>query len=332
MALTATVSQSTGEAPSASPVAIEKARAGLGDRVFKAVCIAAASSLVVLAGAMVAVLFNAAFACIKSMGWGFLVGQDWNPVTGQFGALPFIYGTLATSLIAFAFAGPLGIGIALVLTEMAPRGLRAVLSYFVELLAAIPSIVFGLWGMFVLAPLMREHVDPLLISYLGKPLFVGPTTGLSLMTAAMVLTVMILPTVMSLCREVFDAVPSTAREAALALGATRWESIRMAVLAPTTPGMVGALLLGLGRALGETMAVTMVIGNRPEISANLLGASHSMAAVIANEFSEAVSDVHIAALAEIGLLLMGVTILLNLMARLLVMWTTGRYSDGKKGR
>jgi phosphate transport system permease protein len=331
MALAASISQTTGEAPGASPVAIERARPGLGDRIFKAVCIAAATSLVVLACAMMVVLWNAAAACVHAMGWSFLTNEDWNPVTEKFGALAFVYGTLVSSLLAFAFAGPLGIGIALVLTEMAPRRLRAVLSYFVELLAAIPSIVFGLWGMFVLAPVMREHVDPFLAAYIGRPFFIGPSTGLSLLTASLVLTVMILPTVMSLCREVFDAVPSTAREAALALGATRWESIRMAVLAPTRAGMVGALLLGLGRALGETMAVTMVIGNRPEASLNLLGASHSMASVIANEFSEAVSDTHIAALAEIGLLLMGVTILLNLLARLLVKSTTGRFSDGKKG-
>ena len=318
----------TGGALAAPPVVNEKARTGLGDRVFRAVCTVAAFSLVLLAGAMVAVLWRASAACFSKMGFGFILGRDWNPVTEQFGALPFIYGTLVSSFIAFAIAGPLGIGIALVLTEMAPRRLRAVLSYFVELLAAIPSVVFGLWGMFVLAPIMREHVDPLLAHWLGKPFFFGESTGLSLFSASILLSIMILPTVMSLCREVFDAVPSTAREAALALGATQWETINLAVLQPTRPGQVGALLLGLGRALGETMAVTMIIGNRPEISANLLSASHSMASVIANEFSEAVSDVHIAALAEIGLMLMGVTIILNLLARLLVLWTNRRFAGG----
>jgi phosphate transport system permease protein len=319
------LTQSTGGAIT-PPVLVNKARVGVGDAIFKGLATMAALSLLALAGAMVVVLLQAADACIRGMGWGFLTGQDWNPVTGQFGALPFIYGTIASSMLAFVVAGPLGIGIALVLTEMAPRKLRAVLSYLVELLAAIPSVVFGLWGMFVLAPIMRDHVDPLLSHTLGKPFFFGASTGLSLLTASIVLAVMILPTVMSLCREVFDAVPATAREAALALGATQWETISLSVLKPTVPGMVGALLLGLGRALGETMAVTMVIGNRPEISVNLLGASHSMASVIANEFSEAVSDIHLAALAEIGLLLMGVTIVLNLMARLLVMWTTRRYA------
>jgi phosphate transport system permease protein len=287
--------------------------------------VAAAAFLPLLALAMLLVLGRASAACLAKMGWGFVASQDWNPVTEQFGALSFVYGTLASSFIAFCIAGPLGIGIALVLTELAPRRLRAVLSYVVELLAAVPSVVFGLWGMFVLAPIMRGYVDPLLIKTLGKPFFVGPSTGLSLLTASVVLAVMILPTVMSLCRELFDAVPATARESAFALGATRWEAIHLAVLLPTRPGQIGALLLGLGRALGETMAVTMVIGNRPEISVNLLGASHSMASVIANEFSEAVSDVHLGALAEIGLLLMVVTVLLNIFARLLVLWTTRRY-------
>jgi phosphate transport system permease protein len=270
---------------------------------------------------MVVELGTAASLALSAIGWKFFVTQGWNPVLDRFGALAFIYGTLVSSLLALAIAAPFGIGIALFLTEISPKSIREPVSFLVEMLAAIPSVVYGLWGIFVLAPFMRTHVDPLLIGAFGKPLFAPPSTGLSLLSASLILAIMILPTIMGVSREVFRTVPRGMRDAALALGATGWETIRVAVLSPSRAGLTGAMLLGVGRALGETMAVTMVIGNRPEISANFLGPSHTIAAVIANEFAEAASDVHLSALSALGLALMGITVLVNIAARVLV-WTT----------
>jgi phosphate transport system permease protein len=263
----------------------------------------------------------------------------WDPVNGVFYARPFLYGTLVTSLIALLIAVPLAIGVAIFLTEMCPRFLRGPLSFLTELLAAIPSVVYGLWAIFVLIPLLREYVNPVFMRIFNAQLtvklfgwtglvgddglFGGVNLGLGLLAAGVILAIMILPIIASLTREVMTAVPHSQREAALALGATRWEMIRIAVLRNARIGIVGSIILGLGRALGETMAVAMVIGNSPEIHKSLLSTGHSMASVIANEFSEATSDMHRSALIEIGLALFLVTILVNGFARLLV-WAVTR--------
>jgi phosphate transport system permease protein len=249
----------------------------------------------------------------------------WDPVNGHFSALPFVFGTLVTSFMALLLSVPLAIGVAIFLTEMCPRMLRTGLAFLTELLAAIPSIIYGLWAMFILVPILREHVNPLLIKYLGwTGLFTNDNpTGLGYTTAAVILAIMILPIISSLTREVMNAVPHSQREAVLALGATRWEMIRMGVLRNARIGIVGGVILGLGRALGETMAVTMVIGNTPEIGKSLLANGTSMSAVIANEYAEAFSDLHRSALTEIGLALFIVTIIVNALARLLV-WAVTR--------
>jgi phosphate transport system permease protein len=249
----------------------------------------------------------------------FLLERDWDPVTGSFGALPFIYGTVVTSAVAIAIAVPASVGLALFLSEMGPKGLRPVVSFAVETLAAIPSVVYGLWGLFVLVPWLRSSVEPALQQTLGfLPIFQGPPIGLGYLAAGLVLFVMILPTVTSVTGEVLKTVPSSLREAALALGATRWEAIRTAVLPYARPGILGAALLGLARALGETMAVTMVIGNSPEIHASLFAPGYTLPAVIANEFAEATGEVHLGALAGLALVLFGLSLLLNGLARLLV--------------
>ncbi len=249
----------------------------------------------------------------------------WDPVNGHFSALPFLYGTLVSSFLALLMAVPLAIGVAVFLTEMCPRVLRGPLAFLTELLAAIPSVIYGLWAVFVLVPLLREHVNPLLIRLLGwTSLFNDDNpTGLGFLAAGVILAIMILPIISSLTREVMTAVPHSQREAVLALGATRWEMIRMGVLRNARIGIVGAVILGLGRALGETMAVTMVIGNSPEIHRSMLANGSSMASVIANEFAEASSDLHTSALMELGLALFVVTIIVNALARVLV-WAVTR--------
>ena len=249
----------------------------------------------------------------------------WDPINAHFSALPFIFGTLVSSFLALLLAVPLAIGLAIFLTEMCPRGLRAPLAFITELLAAIPSVIYGLWAVFILVPLLREHVNPLLIQLFGwSGLFNDDNpTGLGFLAAGVILAIMILPIVSSLTREVMSAVPGSQREAVLALGATRWEMIRMGVLRNARIGIVGAVILGLGRALGETMAVTMVIGNTPQIARSLLSSGSSMASVIANEYAEASSDLHLSALTEIGLALFIVTIIVNALARLLV-WAVTR--------
>ncbi len=249
----------------------------------------------------------------------------WDPVNGLFSAVPFIYGTLVTSFLSLLIAVPLGVGLAVFLTEMCPGFLRGPLAFLTELLAAIPSIIYGLWAMYVLVPLLRDYVNPSLSHVLGWTGFFGDDnpTGLGFLAAGIILAIMILPIISSLTREVMSAVPHSQREAVLALGATRWEMIRMGVLRNARIGIVGAIILGLGRALGETMAVTMVIGNTPEIHRSLLANGTSMSAVIANEFTEAVSDLHKSALIEIGLALFLVTIVVNAFAQLLV-WAVTR--------
>ncbi len=249
----------------------------------------------------------------------------WDPVNGHFSALPFLFGTLVSSFLALVMAVPLAIGVAVFLTEMCPRFLRAPVAFITELLAAIPSVIYGLWAVFVLVPLLREYVNPVLIKGLGwTGLFSDDNpTGLGFLAAGVILAIMILPIISSLTREVMMAVPTSQREAVRALGATRWEMIRMGVLRNARIGIVGAIILGLGRALGETMAVTMVIGNSPEIHRSLLSNGATMASVIANEFTEAVGNMHLSALIEIGLALFIVTIIVNALAQLLI-WAVTR--------
>ena len=248
----------------------------------------------------------------------------WDPVNAHFSALPFIFGTLLSSLLALMLAVPLAVGLAVFLTEMCPSWLRGPLAFFTELLAAIPSVIYGMWAVFVLVPLLRDHLNPLLIKSLGWTGFFAADnpTGLGFVAAGIILAIMILPIISSLTREVMTAVPGSQREAVLALGATRWEMITMGVLRNARIGIVGAVILGLGRALGETMAVTMVIGNTPQIAHSLLANGTTMASVIANEYAEATSDMHRAALTEIGLALFGVTIVVNAFARFLVWMVT----------
>ena len=260
----------------------------------------------------------------QKFGIHFFFGSAWDPVSGAFGAWPFIYGTLVSSIVGLIIAVPLAVAVAIFVTEMCPRPLRKPISYATELLAAIPSVIYGLWAIFVLVPLLRVHVNPLLIRYLSwSGLFSRPDYGYSMFAAAVVLAIMIVPIISSITREVLAAVPQHQREGVLALGATRWEMIRMALLRNARAGIVGAVILGLGRALGETMAVTMVIGNTPQIAKSLLAPGYTMAAVIANEFNEATGDLYRSALIEIGLALFIVTIIVNALAGLMV-WTVTR--------
>jgi phosphate transport system permease protein len=313
-----------GSAPLPVPGALARARTGArGDRAFRRLLRGVALAFVGMMLALAASLIVESLPAIRRFGWRFLVTGDWDPVAEKFGALPFVFGTLVSSLLALAIAVPLGIGTAIYLAELAPLGVRPPVGFLVELLAAVPSVVYGLWGIFALAPLLRAWVEPALGATLGwLPLFQGPPYGVGMLAAGIILAIMIVPFIAAVGREVLLAVPNHQREAALALGATRWETTRMAVLRYGRSGLVGAILLGLGRALGETMAVTMVIGNRPEISASLFAPAYTMASVLANEFTEATSDLYLSALVEMGLLLFVVTVIVNALARLLV-WSAG---------
>ncbi len=277
-------------------------------------------SILVVAGLILLELGGESVLAWKRLGLlRFLASSDWDPVQDKFGALPFIYGTLVTSAVAILIAVPVSVGLALFLAEMGPKQLRRPVAFSIEVLAAIPSVIFGLWGLFVMVPWLRTSVEPALQKVLGfLPLFKGPTIGLGYLAAGLILAIMILPTIASVTIEVLKTVPLALKEGALALGATRWEAIRMTVLPYARPGIVGAALLGLGRALGETMAVTMVIGNSPEIHASLFAPGYSLPAVIANEFAEATGDLHVSALAALGLVLFGITVLLNAFAQLLL--------------
>jgi phosphate transport system permease protein len=299
-------------------------RANLADRTFAAVLVALGGAVFVIAGLIVLELAKVAGPAVSKVGVvQFVRGSDWDAVRDAYGALPFIYGTLVTSAIALVLALPASLGLALFLTEMAPSKVRTIVSFPISILAGIPSVVFGLWGLFVLAPILRHSVEPFLARTLGfLPLFKGPAIGLGYLAAGVILAIMILPTITSIAVEVLRTVPGSLREAALALGATRWEMIRLSVLPYARAGILGATILGLGRALGETMAVTMLIGNSPTISASLFAPGYSLPAVIANEFAEA-SGMQTSALAALGLILFGVTLALNALARLLVR-STGR--------
>ena len=296
----------------------------VADRAFAGLMVVCACSIFAIVVFILTILVLRSKLSLAQFGVKFFASQAWDPVSGDFGALPFIYGTLATSLLALVMAVPLALGVAVFLTELCPRALRAPISFLTELLAAIPSVVYGLWAVFVLVPIMRDSLGPFLSRTLGwTGLFQGANFGVGLLTASIILAIMILPIISSLTRDIMTAVPNSQREAVLALGATRWEMIRVGVLRNSRIGIVGAIMLGLGRALGETMAVTMVIGNHAVISKSLFAPGYTLASVIANEFSEATDDMYLSALIEIGLALFLVTIVVNTIARLLV-WAVTR--------
>jgi phosphate transport system permease protein len=294
------------------------------DAFFRFIIILSAISVFAIVVLVVWELVAKSQLSLHKFGIKFFFGHDWDPVNDSFGALPFIYGTLVSSFLALLLAVPLSVGVAVFITEMCPQRLRAIISFLVELLAAIPSVIYGLWAIFVLAPILRDYVEPFLGKTLGwTGLFTGPQLGLGMLAAGIILAIMIIPIIASITREVLVAVPQNQREAVLALGATRWEMIRMGVLRNARIGIVGGIILGLGRALGETMAVTMVIGNRPDVAKSLFAPGYTMASVIANEFSEATGDMYLSALIEIGLALFIVTLIVNALARLLVWSITG---------
>jgi len=295
----------------------------MADTAFRLTSTAFALSVLAITGAIAVELFVRSAPARRAFGWSFLWTGVWDPVFSKFGALPFIYGTLATTAIALAIATPLGLGAAICLAELMPRRLGDGLTFLLELLVAVPSVVYGLVGVFVLVPLVRSVGAPIERLLGGLPLFAGPVYGIGLLTAGVLLAVMIVPFIIAVGREVLLAVPQAQRDGALALGATRWETVRQVVLPYARSGILGATFLALARALGETMAVTMVIGNRPDIVASLFAPAHTMAAVLANEFAEAASDVHLAALVEIGLVLFGITLVVNGVARLLILGMRG---------
>lgn len=295
-----------------------------GDRIYRTVLTALALALPLLLITLVGQLFVSAWPSIHTFGFHFLTNSVWDPVAGVFGAAPMIFGTLVSSLLALVIAVPLALGVAIYLTEFAPKWLRQPIAFLVEMLAAIPSVVYGLWGVFVLIPFLRGYVVPPLRAVLGwTPFFSGVFYGNSLLAGSIILAIMIVPYIAAVSREILLAVPGTQREAALAMGATRWEAVWTAVVPYGRAGLMGAVILGLGRALGETMAVTMLIGNRHDIGLSVLQPAYTMAAAIANEFSEATTSLYLSALFEVGLLLFMVTVLVNAFARLLI-WRVAR--------
>jgi phosphate transport system permease protein len=296
----------------------------IADTIFGNLMLLCALVVLLIVGLIIYELTTKSTLSWHAFGLSFFARSEWDPVNEQFGALPFIYGTVVSSFLALLLAVPLGVGVAVFITEMAPGWIRTPLSFTTELLAAIPSVIYGLWAIFVLVPILRDYIQPFLARTLGwTGLFEGPPYGVGMLAAGMILAIMVVPIISSITREVMTAVPQQQREAVLALGATRWEMIRTGVLRNARAGIFGGVILGLGRALGETMAVTMVIGNRPEISKSLFAPGYTMASVIANEFSEATGDTYLSALVEVGLALFLVTIIVNILAQLLV-WTVTR--------
>ena len=304
-----------------------------GDILFRNVLALFPCLILALVGSMLVVLVWDAMPAIRHFGASFLYTSTWDPVFEQYGALPFIYGTLVSSFVALLLAIPIGIGTAIFLSEYAPYRLRRVLSLLIDLLAAIPSVIYGLWGIFVLVPLMRTTIEPFLIKYLGfLPLFQGAPYGVGMLTASLILAIMIVPFIVSISREVISAVPSVYKEAAYAMGATRWEAIWSIILSYGKPGIMGGVVLALGRAIGETMAVTMVIGNNVTISPSLLSPAYTLASVIANEFAEAASHMYLSALIEMGVVLLAVSVLVNVIARLLIRSVLGKQGAALKAR
>jgi phosphate transport system permease protein len=298
------------------------------DKFYRIGLTACAALILVILIAMVAVMTQNSWLSIREFGFGFLFGQTWDPVKNQFGALPFIYGTIVSSILAIIIATPISVGVAIFLVEQAPKWLARPMAFLVELLAAIPSVVYGLWAIFVLAPLLRVYVQPFFQETLGfLPFFKGTPTGIGMMTGGIILAIMITPIITAVVRDVLEAVPVTQREASLALGATNWETTKI-VLVNASSGIAGAIVLGLGRAIGETMAVTMIIGNRSEISASLFDPAYTIASVIANEFTEATGDLYLSALIEMGLILFLVTFIVNGLAKLLILSVSRKTEQG----
>ena len=298
-----------------------------GDEVARLITLAFAASILAVTAWLVYELWVGSALPRQRFGFAFLISKLWDPVSGEFGALPFIYGTLITSVIALLIAVPLGVGAAIFLAELAPQKLSSTFTFFIELLAAVPSVIYGVLGLFTLVPIMRDYVDPVLKKWLGwAPLFSGPVFGFGYLTAGVILAIMTLPFIISISRAALLEVPTEQREAALALGATRWESTWQAVVPYARLGIFGSVFLGLARALGETMAVTMVIGNDPNIHASLLSPGYTIAAILANEFTEATGQLYLQSLVALGLVLFLLTIVINAMARLLIIATTRRGS------
>jgi phosphate transport system permease protein len=314
----------TAKVQSRSVPLLRDADSRFADGTFRLLMLGCGVAVLVLVALIFYELITGGSLAWHAFGWKFFLGRDWDPVNDQFGALTFVYGTLVSSLLALLIAVPLAVGVAVFITEMCPRRLKGPIAFTTELLAAIPSVIYGLWAIFVMVPLLRQYVEPWLGKTLGwTGLFEGTPYGIGMLAAGVILAIMIIPIISSITREVMTAVPQHQREAVLALGATRWEMIRIGVLRNARAGILGGIILGLGRALGETMAVTMVIGNRPEIARSLFAPGYTMASVIANEFSEATGNLYLSSLIEIGLALFIVTIFVNVLAQLLV-WTVTR--------
>jgi phosphate transport system permease protein len=299
-------------------------RLKLGDSAFRNLTRAAALLVLLLLGGVIVSLIIGAWPALSQFGLAFLVSERWNPVTENFGALAPIYGTIVTSLIAMLIAVPIGLMIAMFLTELCPQWLRRPIGIAIELLAGIPSIIYGIWGLFVFAPFLQETLQPFLIATLGEvpgiaPLFAGPPYGIGMLTAGLILAIMVLPFVTSISRDVFSAVPPVLKEAAYGVGCTTWEVVRYVVLPYTRVGVIGGIMLGLGRALGETMAVTFVIGNAHKVSASLIAPGTTISATIANEFTEAVGDLYTSSLIALGLILFVITFFVLAFARYLLL-------------
>ena len=310
--------------PAAPSRTLSNGTSNAADRLFRVVLTLAALAIPVLLGFLVYELYMGSRLAMGQFGLSFITESVWDPVAEKFGAFPLIFGTLLSSFLALLIAVPLSLGVAVYITEFAPKVLRQPVAFVIELLAAIPSVVYGLWGIFVLIPFLKKFIFPALRGVFGfLPFFQGPIYGPSMLAASIILAIMIMPFIMSVAREVLLAVPNSQREASLALGATRWEAVISAIIPYARSGIFGAIILGLGRALGETMAVTMLIGNRHEIAASLFAPGYTMAAVIANEFSEAATDMHFSALTYVALVLFALTILVNAAARLLI-WRVAR--------
>ena len=316
--------------PSAGPVAGSRSflsRLRDGDEIARVITFLFAATVVLVSVMLVVELWIGSALPRHKFGFGFFITRVWDPIAENFGALPFIYGTLITAAVALLLAVPLGIGAAIFLAELAPQKLSDPLQFFIDLLAAVPSVIYGLLGVFIVIPIMREWIQPALKNTLGfLPLFQGPAYGVGFLTAGIVLAIMVIPYIISVSREVLLSVPRDQREAALALGSTHWESTWKVVVPFARTGIMGSIFLALARALGETMAVTMVIGNTPTISTSLFSPGYSIAAVIANEFTEATGDMYLSALIELGLVLFLLTFILNGLARLMMLLTTQRGS------
>jgi phosphate transport system permease protein len=318
-----------GGGPAGPPTPLGAGRSShWGDGVFKSTTLIFAGVVFLIIFAMGVVLFIQGYPAFKAFGLHFLWSTSWNPVTEKFGALPSIWGTVVSSFLAILIATPISLGIAVFLTEMAPPWLKKPVSLGVEMLAAVPSIIYGMWGLFTFAPLMARTVQPWLKHHFGDlPLFKGPPMGIGMMTGAIILAIMIIPFIASVCRDVFELVPSMSKESAYGLGATTWEVVRNVVIPYTRSGIVGAIFLGLGRALGETMAITFVIGNAHHISLSLLQPSNTISSTLANEFTEATSKLHLASLIALGLILFLLTTFILSLAKLML-WRISRQVVG----